>query len=1087
MSSQVRLTLQPPPNVDFVQGYPGIPPAAPDRPQASVVGAVEVRVPQQGIKAEWIRVELRKVEILPGGGPNNTFHDYVGPSPVTLWDAEKDVQSGGVLTSRDFSFQIRIPESIPPSIALEERAGIRYELVASVCTKGKKGFFRKRKPVVVSSQAPIIIDKHDLHSTWPVYCQPEVRVATQDGVKLTVERNQTCFGPGDRIALIATLKSDTLHTIILRGFELSLKETMVYRAGPQTTKRAAPAPKMTVISESKLPVNATIYGGTQHSAELACVLAPSHTTTTLNAARHIDITYTLLVKALMGTGVTVSMELPVIISNWPRNVSIEAVRRIGPAQQLSLLPPNVNQSVIPSRTSNASPPTPSTLPARQTQNASPGGFNTVPAPSPGGFGNTTPTATGRVDDFGRPTGQVVGVGAASAGTAGAPGRRPASSSGAGGPGGTNRFTIVNGVPSEISEESSVARGPSLVAGGANASAGPAATPVTSGPAQRWLSAEEEKQRLYEEAKAKAELTQRNATNVTTPPPAAGTQPGPAARPNNILGGGGGSSAPRGSGQGKWLSAEEEKMRLYNEAQATAQKTQELAATGGYFSPATANANAGGASYNTAGPAGPAAARYATPSTPTAAPTSAGAALYQQAMSARNANQQQKVAQQLQQRQTTPPVSANTHSIHKVPSVPQYPSAEQEKAALRRYEEAVQAVNRTQTSAFGSSAVGINPAGASSSSSAYPSYSPAPQQQQQQPQRQATYQAPPVQAAPPPSNDMPPPFDGNTLSQVISEKERLRRAYEAQDAAALAAQRQQQQQQQQQLNSPPPPPFSSSSAGPSGSGSAGPSMNANINGYGAPQPTPPPVITGPSSILSAVNEKELLRRKYEAQDAVVAAPPPGPAPAYATPPPSPPQSAPAPYPGAPNAANIQSMMGTPGMSSPPQPPPRTNPNRARPAPPTPGTSSSPTRVLSAVEEKAMLRARYEADDNGPTAGNARSPSYTASPAIQYQTSSPTTPAYSQNQSYTSPPPLAPRPPAEYIQETHQEDIRIARYDSVPDGLRVNGTGNGSSSGMPGMGLRPPELNMQPFTPFTPGFEAVKTPGPPPPLPPKPAGE
>ena len=39
---------------------------------------------------------------------------------------------------KDFPFRIRLPETIPPSIGLEKDAGIKYELVASVCVKGKR-------------------------------------------------------------------------------------------------------------------------------------------------------------------------------------------------------------------------------------------------------------------------------------------------------------------------------------------------------------------------------------------------------------------------------------------------------------------------------------------------------------------------------------------------------------------------------------------------------------------------------------------------------------------------------------------------------------------------------------------------------------------------------------------------------------------------------------------------------------------------------------------------------------------------------------------------------------------------------------
>lgn len=171
----------------------------------------------------------------------------------------------------------------------------------------------------MSTSSPITIDKHELHSTWPVYCQPEKRHMAQEGVNLIVERGSTCYGPGDLITVKATVKSDSLHTVILRGFEFYLKEATVYRAGIHAQgKRTAPQVRQMNISESKVAVNATLYGGTSHTTDLSCVISPDHTTTTLNAARHIDVTYTLCIKALMGTGTHLVMDLPVIVSNWQR-------------------------------------------------------------------------------------------------------------------------------------------------------------------------------------------------------------------------------------------------------------------------------------------------------------------------------------------------------------------------------------------------------------------------------------------------------------------------------------------------------------------------------------------------------------------------------------------------------------------------------------------------------------------------------------------------------------------------------------------------------------------------------------------------
>ena len=43
---------------------------------------------------------------------------------------------------QDFYFSIRIPESAPPTVSLDNgRAGIRYELIATLCGKGKRSAF----------------------------------------------------------------------------------------------------------------------------------------------------------------------------------------------------------------------------------------------------------------------------------------------------------------------------------------------------------------------------------------------------------------------------------------------------------------------------------------------------------------------------------------------------------------------------------------------------------------------------------------------------------------------------------------------------------------------------------------------------------------------------------------------------------------------------------------------------------------------------------------------------------------------------------------------------------------------------------
>ncbi|KIJ59700.1 hypothetical protein HYDPIDRAFT_177738 [Hydnomerulius pinastri MD-312] len=821
--SNVKIALQPPPNVDFVVGYPGIPPGARDRPQAAVKGAVEVRVGPSGAKAKWVRVELKKIETLPGGGQANSYFDHVGPSPISLWQSSEDY---GVLQSQDFPFLIRIPESIPPSIALERGAGIRYELVATVCTLGKKGFFRRRKTAIISQATTIIVDKHELHSTWPVYSQPESRSVTQDGVHLTVERARTCYGPGDRVSVMAILKSDSVQPVILRGFEFTLKETTIFRAGPQATasaKRSGPQVKTANIGEQKVPLNVTLYGGTQHKAEVGCLIPNTHTTTSLNAARHIDITYVIVVRAWIGSMQSVTMELPVIVSNWPRNVSEEAVRRIGVAPSLCMTSPSSPAATVPITTSTSTRPLTgdsahhsitdfsnfssgrgplvppkqsvqySTAPVGHNGSAGRGDELEVDELGELGYGRGT-KATGTIDHpgYGSSNAQshTPGLGGiaedGSAGAAGGIEARPSVTGSGGGrrrrPSATgqqqsqNRFTITN-----ISEKDA--------AEGINAQtprASPGTPPSAGRPGKSWPTAEDEKKQLYENAVARVQKVQGTAAVVSTT----------SLNETRV-----------------WPTAEDEKVRLYDKAQATAKRTQAYGAySPSIHSRSSSEANASVARDKPSSSAIPGSSAGPGPA------ISAGAALYQQAVSsmAKASNPNSNASAGASSR--TPPSPPSSGSGTR--SIPHYPSAEEEKAALKRYHDAKLAVDRNQNTQYASREA---PAGAApiSYDTLYP-------------QNTGGGAGGSSQAG---GSDMPPPFESGSAGgqpQYVNEKERLRRQYEAQDAAALA-----QQGSSVQLHSIP-------------------SYTAQTPAYDAP---PPPMEGG-----SGLSEKEILRRRYEEQDA-----------------------------------------------------------------------------------------------------------------------------------------------------------------------------------------------------------------------------
>lgn len=49
--------------------------------------SVEIRFGKEGSKAKWVRIALRKVEMLPGGAQAAGSIDYIGQSPQDIWVA----------------------------------------------------------------------------------------------------------------------------------------------------------------------------------------------------------------------------------------------------------------------------------------------------------------------------------------------------------------------------------------------------------------------------------------------------------------------------------------------------------------------------------------------------------------------------------------------------------------------------------------------------------------------------------------------------------------------------------------------------------------------------------------------------------------------------------------------------------------------------------------------------------------------------------------------------------------------------------------------------------------------------------------
>lgn len=108
MAHNVKITIREPPHRSFVQGFPGI--AASEnnvRVPAHISGTVEIRPRPKGVRALFVRVELKKLEQVQGA----KYKELIGVHPTVLWQSAKPQTGvdGGydLLHASDFPFKLR--------------------------------------------------------------------------------------------------------------------------------------------------------------------------------------------------------------------------------------------------------------------------------------------------------------------------------------------------------------------------------------------------------------------------------------------------------------------------------------------------------------------------------------------------------------------------------------------------------------------------------------------------------------------------------------------------------------------------------------------------------------------------------------------------------------------------------------------------------------------------------------------------------------------------------------------------------------------------------------------------------------------
>ncbi|GAA5915203.1 uncharacterized protein JCM6883_001766 [Sporobolomyces salmoneus] len=407
------------------------------RPQAHLSGTVEIRSPVKGppIKAKWLSLELEKIETIPPQVPTSNGHSHshshskdrekekdkkkegrfvelIGTGPSRLWIAGEDpgapihqdeidgpsqkkkgtrritpFRKGGneeeeedgfdFIPDGNYPFKIPLPEGLPPSTEIDfKSSGISYQLVASLCIKGKKSLLKSAsKPTVLLASASILLHKADILPVFPAYSPlllPPIppslpwaagdltvgesretnltirrgfgagREGSEGGVVgMRVVRKGAAFGPGDQVPIHVELRWNGEGPIRLTKLEFVLREQIVFRyPSPNNSSYLVRSPPRTNSiftcnanansnSNDSTPF-AVLYKDELVTFDLTGTVPTSHPRVTVRTAKHIDVSYHFQIRALLeGEAEVMIDQWPVVIGNVNARVARGIITDIG--------------------------------------------------------------------------------------------------------------------------------------------------------------------------------------------------------------------------------------------------------------------------------------------------------------------------------------------------------------------------------------------------------------------------------------------------------------------------------------------------------------------------------------------------------------------------------------------------------------------------------------------------------------------------------------------------------------------------------------------------------------------------------------
>ena len=321
-------TLRPPPNRDFMQGYPGIS-GRDTRPEAHFAGTVTVTNVSKGMTVSWIHIELAKIESLPS---NKAWTEFIGTEPISVWHAADGEGANDTYLPLDrttFDFAIPIPRNLPPSMMIDKRSGIRYCLVATMAAQVRRGIFRKVDvPVTAEASCFVTLPKFEMLSSWPMLNLPEEYEAQARSFRMKIMKNRIYFAVGEPIALRAIVHSHTNVPRKVKNIKVSLLQTLITsEGGGQSSKEVVLATKSHSIRKKLANDEVGMY-------DLSVIVPKRRTLMDVSAAEHIEVYHNIIVELATEVEKLVIDKVLVRITPFTETASAAIMGRIGPEDEL---------------------------------------------------------------------------------------------------------------------------------------------------------------------------------------------------------------------------------------------------------------------------------------------------------------------------------------------------------------------------------------------------------------------------------------------------------------------------------------------------------------------------------------------------------------------------------------------------------------------------------------------------------------------------------------------------------------------------------------------------------------------------------